>query len=101
MKMRDSLKPGGVLVVMDLIQSEGPFERMMDGFALGVSACQRLIHNGRLQPPAAVRKAWEQHGRHDSYSTITQIRALAGEILPGSFVRRYLLWRYSLVYRKP
>ena len=35
------------------------------------------------------------------YSTITQMRALAGAILPGSKVKRRLLWRYTLVYQKP
>ncbi len=100
-KMRETLKPGGVLVVLDLVQSDNLFERMLDGVGLGVSASLRLIHNGRLQPPAEVRKAWEQHGKHDSYLTIRQMRALAEELLPGATVRRCLLWRYSLVYRKP
>jgi ubiquinone/menaquinone biosynthesis C-methylase UbiE len=99
-KMRDALKPGGVLVVLDLVQSDGLYERMLDAIALGVSPTLRLIHNGRLQPPPEVRKAWEQHGQHDSYSTIRQMRALAEEILPGATVRRCLLWRYLLVYRK-
>ena len=100
-KMRETLKRGGVLVVLDLVKSNNLFERMLDGVGLGVSASLRLIHNGRLQPPAEVRKAWEQHGKHDSYLTIGQMRALAEEILPGATVRRCLLWRYSLVYRKP
>jgi ubiquinone/menaquinone biosynthesis C-methylase UbiE len=99
-KMRETLKPAGILVVLDLVQSDNLFERMLDGVALGVSASLRLIHNGRLQPPAEVRKAWEQHGKHDSYLTIGQVRALAKEILPGATVRRCLLWRYSLIYRK-
>jgi ubiquinone/menaquinone biosynthesis C-methylase UbiE len=99
-KMRDALRPGGVLVVLDLVQSDSLFERALDAIGLGVSASLRLIHNGRLQPPAEVRKAWEEHGKHDSYLTVRQIRALAEEILPGAIVRRCLLWRYSLVYRK-
>lgn len=70
-------------------------------FARRVSPALRLIHNGRLQPPAEVRKAWEQHGIHDHYLTISQVRALADEILPGSSVKRVLLWRYMLVYQKP
>lgn len=100
-KMRDALKPGGVLAVLDLVTSTGMVERMLDLVALGVSPSLRLIHNGRLKPPAAVRKAWGQHGKHDSYSTINQMRALADEILPGASVTRCLLWRYMLVYRKP
>jgi len=100
-KMRDALKSGGVLVVLDLVQSSSLGERMIDAFALGVSGSLRLVHNGRLKPPLEVRKAWEQHGKHDSYKTIGEMRALADEILPGSRVKRCLLWRYILMYQKP
>ena len=99
-KVKDALKLGGVLVVLDLVQSDGIVERMCDVVALGVSGGLRLIRNGRLQPPSAVRKAWEQHGKHDSYLTMGGVRALANEILPGSSVKRCLLWRYMLVYQK-
>src|ERR1043165_2561710 len=100
LKIKDALKPRGVLVVLDLVQSDSLTEHMCDGVGLGVSAGLRLIHNGRLQPPAAVRKAWEQHGKHDSYLTMRQVGALADEILPGARVERCLLWRYRLVYKK-
>lgn len=100
MKIRDALRPGGVLVILDLVQSESLVERVFDVVGLGISASLRLIHNGRLQPPREVRKAWEQHGKHDHYSSISQIQTLADEVLPGSIVKRHLLWRYSLVYEK-
>ncbi|HYV14091.1 MAG TPA: class I SAM-dependent methyltransferase [Pyrinomonadaceae bacterium] len=100
-KIKDALKSGGVFVLLDLVASSGLRERMLDVIGLGVSSGLRLIHNGRLQPPPEVRKAWEQHGKHDHYSTINQMRALADEILPGASVKRHLLWRYTLVYRKP
>jgi hypothetical protein len=72
---------------------------MLDVIGLGVNGALRLIHNGRLQPPPEVRKAWEQDGKHDHYATIEQVRTLADEILPGSSVKRHLLWRYTLTYR--
>ena len=100
LKIKDALKPGGVLVVLDLVQSDSLAERMCDVVALGVSGSLRLIHNGRLQPRPEVRRAWEQHGKHDSYLTMGQVRALADEILPGSRIERCLLWRYMLVYQK-
>jgi SAM-dependent methyltransferase len=99
-KIKDALKPGGVLVVLDLVRSDSFAERMRDIVGLGVSGGLRLLRNGRLRPPAEVRKAWEQHGKHDSYLTMRQVRALADEILPGSSVERCLLWRYMLVYHK-
>ena len=100
-KIKDALTPGGVLVVLDLVQSSTMVERMLDVIGLGVSGSLRLIRNGRLQPPPEVRKAWAQHGKHDSYSTLSEMRALANEILPGASVNRCLLWRYMLVYKKP
>lgn len=101
LKVKDALKSRGVLVVLDLVESSGLVERMMDVVGFGVSAGLRLLNNGRLQPPPEVRKAWEQHGKHDHYSTISQVRTLADEILPGAVVKRCLLWRYLLVYKKP
>jgi ubiquinone/menaquinone biosynthesis C-methylase UbiE len=98
-KMKDALTPRGVLVVLDLVESNSLVERMLDVVGLGMSGGLRLIYNGRLNPPPEVRKVWEQHGKHDSYSTVSQMRALADEILAGSTVRRHLLWRYSLVYK--
>lgn len=100
-KIKDALKPGGVFVLLDLVASSGITERMLDVIGLGVSSGLRLIHNRRLQPPPEVRKAWEQHGKHDHYSTIKQMQTLADEILPGASVKRHLLWRYTLLYRKP
>jgi len=100
LKIKEALKPRGILVILDLVQSDSLTERICDVVGLGVSSTLRLIHNGRLQPPAAVRKAWEQHGKHDSYLTMRQVHALADEILPGSRVERCLLWRYMLTYEK-
>ncbi len=100
-KIKDALKPRGVLVILDLVESSGLAERMLDVIGMGVSTGLRLINNGQLQPPPEVRKAWEQHGKHDHYSTIKQMRALANEILPGASVKRQLLWRYTVVYQKP
>lgn len=100
-KLKDALKPGGVLVILDLVQSNGLAERALDVIGFGVSGALRLIHNGRLNPPPEVRKAWEQHGKHDHYLSVDQVRALVNEVLPGASVKRCLFWRYALVYRKP
>lgn len=101
LKAKEALKPGGTLLVLDLVESKGPRDLLVDFIALGVSASLRLFHNGQLQPPADVRAAWEEHGQADSYATVDEIRALCAEILPGANVRRHLLWRYSLIYQKP
>jgi ubiquinone/menaquinone biosynthesis C-methylase UbiE len=101
LKVRESLKPGGVFVILDLVDSSSFTELVNDVVSLGLSGGLRLLNNGRLKPPAEVRKAWEQHGSHDSYLTLEQVRALADETLPNSTIKRLWMWRYLLVYVKP
>lgn len=100
-RLRDALKPGGVLVVLDLFKSAGPRDRLLDALALPVSAVLSLLKNGRLRESPEVRAAWDAHGQHDAYLTLAEIRQACADILPGARVRRHLLRRYSLVWRKP
>ena len=46
------------------------------------------------------RAAWDEHGRHDSYLTLSEIRKTCADVLPGASVKRHLLWRYSLIWKK-
>ncbi len=55
-KMKDALKPGGVLVVLDLVESSSLAERVLDVIGFGVSGSLRIKNNGRLKQPAEVRK---------------------------------------------
>jgi SAM-dependent methyltransferase len=98
-RLKDSVKPGGVLLVIDLFEPAGLQDALLNVAAMGISGSLRLIHNGRLKPPKAVRAAWEEHGKTDSYPTMHEVRALCAEILPGAQIRQHLLWRYSIVWR--
>jgi ubiquinone/menaquinone biosynthesis C-methylase UbiE len=100
LKFRAALKPGGVLLVLDLFQPNGAADALRNVCAMAVSGGLRLLHNGRLKPPAEVRAAWEAHGAHDSYSTVNEIQALCQDLLPGAAIQKHLLWRYSVVYKK-
>jgi hypothetical protein len=60
--------------------------------------------------PAGRRNRREMYRRHtagpampimDSELTIRQVRRQAERALPGATVRRLVLWRYELVWRKP
>ena len=117
LRMKAALKPGGVLLVLDLFgpqrlwhghparDFESLFEAVWDTFlnliAMAVSGSLRLIYVGRLKPPREVRAAWTEHERHDTYPTIKEVRQLCREILPGAQVRGISLWLYSIVYQKP
>ncbi len=101
LKLREALKPGGVLILLDLYEPSGWRDALLNVTAVGVSTGLRLIRNGRLRPPKEVRAAWEEHGQHDSYPTIDEIRELCPEMFPGATVRQHLLWRYSMIWKKP
>jgi SAM-dependent methyltransferase len=100
-RARDALRPGGVLLVLDLVADDGLADRARSLAALGLNAAWRLARTGRPRLPAPARRLWDEHGRHDVYPTLGEARALADALLPGARVRRRLFWRYSLVWRKP
>jgi len=108
LKLKDALRPGGVLIVLDLFEPErnlftaaGWLDTFLNTVAMGVSGSLRVIHNGRLKPPREVRAAWAAHGQHDSYPKMSDVRDLCADILPGARVKKHLLWRYSMVWQKP
>lgn len=107
LKLKQSVKPGGALPVVDLFEPvrsllklAGVRDGLLNLAAMGVSGSLRLIHNGRLKPPNEVRAAWEEHGKTDSHPTLQEVRALCGLMLPDAQVRQHLLWRYSIVWRQ-
>jgi ubiquinone/menaquinone biosynthesis C-methylase UbiE len=100
LKMKGALKPGGVLLVLDLFEPIGLLDSLSNLLALPVSATLRLIHYGRLRPRREVRDAWTSHERHDSYPTMNEVHALCASVLPGAKIKQYLLWRYSIVWEK-
>jgi ubiquinone/menaquinone biosynthesis C-methylase UbiE len=99
-KIKRSLKAGGVLLVLDLFQAEGMLDNVVGALAVPLSVGLRLVSRGRLLPPREVRRAWDEHGRHDSYLTLAQVREVCAEMLPGALLTRHLLWRYSVVWKK-
>lgn len=99
-KIKRALKPGGVLLVLDLFQPEGLMDVMTSALAVPVSVGLNLIKKRRLRAPRAVRKAWAEHGRNDSYLTLAEARELYAKFLPGAVVRKHLLWRYSMIWKK-
>lgn len=95
-KITAVLKPGGVLVIHDLIET-GLF---MNAIAYPVSALRRLWKTSRIRMPKAVRDAWDEHGKNDVYLNMTGVKDMCRNYLPGARIRRHLLWRYSVVWRK-
>jgi ubiquinone/menaquinone biosynthesis C-methylase UbiE len=99
-KMRQALKTGGTLAILDLYESAGLADLFTGIVAMPVSFALRLIKTGRPREPRPVRDAWAAHGRSDTYPTLSLIRQVCGRVLPGAQVRKHLLWRYSIIWKK-
>ncbi len=100
-KMRDWLRPGGVLLVLDLYQPESSLNWLSSLVALPVSVILRLIKTGRIRESAEKRAAWDAHAQHDHYLRLSEVRRVCDAVIPGAAVRYHLLWRYSIVWTKP
>jgi len=99
-KIKSALKVNGVLLILDLFQAEGLVDAVASALAVPVSIGLKLMRHGRMMAPRHVREAWAEHGRHDSYLTLAQVNKVCGDMLPGAAVRKHLLWRYSIIWKK-
>jgi hypothetical protein len=97
--MRDALKPGGSLLVLDLYRARTVADRVIGALAVPASKAIRLARTERQAPE--LRKAWEEHGDTDVYPTLAEVRGACETELRDAAVRRHLLWRYTIVWRKP
>ncbi len=101
LKMKAALRPGGTMLILDLFETDGALDILTSAMALPVNMSLRLLKTGRLRASREVREAWDEHGRHDSYLTLSELRGLCADILPAAKVRKHLLWRYSIIWQKP
>lgn len=100
LRMKGALKINGTLIILDLFQAEGPSDVLTCALAMPANIILKWIKTGRLRESREVRQAWAEHGRSDSYPTLSQIRQVCASVLPGARVRKHLLWRYSIIWRK-
>lgn len=91
-RMRDLVRPGGVLAVVGLARNELPRDLP---FVLSATLAGYAYQ---------ARKGYWEHPSPTVWPppvTFRGMRDLAAEILPGAEFRRHLLWRYSIVWRRP
>lgn len=90
--MRDLLRPGGSLVVVGLARARLPRDLPWE-LAGGVTT--RWLKLSRTYWEHSAPIVWPPPETYDG------MRRLAEEVLPGVEYRRHVLWRYSLVWRRP
>ncbi|MDT7543217.1 MAG: hypothetical protein QOE33_3121 [Acidobacteriota bacterium] len=99
-KISKALRPGGVFVCLDLYQRSNLADLLFDSIAYPANLFFRLIKTGKPRPPRQVREAYDEHGKTDTYLTLSQVEETCARVLPGAIVSRHLFWRYSIVWKK-
>ena len=100
-KLKHSLTPGGVLILHDLLRPAGLLDRLADVVRLPISVAVSWLRTRRLWAKPEVRKAWAEHGKNERYLTKREVQAMRDGYLQEGDVKYHLLWRYTIVWRKP
>ena len=85
------LRPGGRLAVIGLAADKSIADRLADAPGVPAALFYRAIY----------RKGGSGAPIMDPDMSWGEVRAAATRLLPGVRYRRHLLWRYSLLWRKP
>ena len=97
-RLKDALKPGGTLLILDLFKPEGLAGLLNSALAMPVSFALRLLKTRRWRDSREARQAWDAHGQHDLFLTLSQAQRVYGALLPGVRVQGHLMWRYSVIW---
>jgi ubiquinone/menaquinone biosynthesis C-methylase UbiE len=97
--MRASLRPGGTILIADVLDRPGFRNLPINAVAAIVRLLRRSLVDRRTRR-GALHAAYKAHGCGETHPTLAQARALIGAELPGADVRGHLLWRYSVVWRE-
>ena len=90
MRFRDLLRPGGTLAVIGHYRSHTIIDHSYDAAIWPIARLLRVAR-GLYRPPTR---------RQPPEETLAAIRGACREVLPGAVVKRLLLYRYFLIWRK-
>jgi 2-polyprenyl-3-methyl-5-hydroxy-6-metoxy-1,4-benzoquinol methylase len=91
-RMRELLAPGGTLAIVGLARPRYPADLP---FAAAGAIGHRVLRLRQSYWEDSAPQLWPPP------ATFSETRRVARRVLPGVRYRRLLLWRYSLVWRKP
>jgi SAM-dependent methyltransferase len=90
MRFRDLLRPGGTVAVIGHYRSHTLMDRACNAAVWPIDRILRVTR-GCYRPPMR---------RQPPEETLAAIRGACREVLPGAVVKRLLLYRYFLIWRK-
>ncbi|WP_414527493.1 class I SAM-dependent methyltransferase [Nodularia chucula] len=96
--LKVALKPGGRLVILDLLQNENMQDIFSDFVAVPLNWLFEISRNKHIQSTPEAAAAMKEHIRTDKYLTLSQARRIYTSTLGKAQVRKHLFWRYSIVW---
>jgi len=100
-RLLELLKPDGRLILHDVRADSGIPDNLRSRFALAQVGFERLLRTGNPRRPRPVREAWERHCARETYLNLSEAKAMASRLMPGSRVYDHWLWRYTIVWNRP
>jgi SAM-dependent methyltransferase len=90
-RMKDLVRPGGTVAIVGWARSHYPGDLIFDLAGTVGTRMHKLT------------KTYWEHSAPVLLiaNTFGQTRQLALQVLPGARYRRHILWRYSIIWRKP
>ena len=99
--LKTALKPGGKLVILDLMQHENIQDRLSDVIAVPLNWIWQRFKNKSIKHLPEAKAAWQEHFRTDNYLTRSQAQQIYTKLCKGTKIKQHLFWRYSAVWEKP
>ncbi|NJL57822.1 class I SAM-dependent methyltransferase [bacterium] len=99
--LKTALKPGGRLIILDLLEHKSWRDKLSDFIAVPLNWLFQALKNGHIQQSPEAAAAMREHLRTDEYLTLSQARRIYTNSLRKAKVRKHLFWRYSVVWEKP
>jgi len=62
--------------------------------------CFTFPENRQALAAREVRKAWDDHAKHDVYLTLSEVKELCEQFLPEAKILRHLRWRYTVIWQR-
>ena len=99
-KLQTSLKPGGVLIILDLLKHHNIQDTLIDLIAVPLNWWFLATKNKYIKPSPEAAEAMREHLRTDEYLNFSQVKKIYTDSLKTPKIRRHLFWRYSVVWHK-
>lgn len=99
-KLKNALKPGGVLIILDLLAHDTLRDFASDFIAVPLNWLFQKTKNRYITPLPEAVAAMKEHTRTDSYLTLSEVRRIYPRFLGKVTIRKHLFWRYSVVWEK-